>query len=727
MDNKVTFPCNPKTKAPLIAGGFKSASNDPAVHEEWGHQFPKSMMGLPTGAVNGGLLVIDLDRDINKKLDGIVAWQKLISGKDISDTKAIKTPRGGQHLYFSVPDGFIGKCSAGVLGDGIDIRSDGGYVIAEGSITSDGAEYALVNDVPIAPAPDWLLDLCAKDAPASRKKTNSKRESAPQGGRVDPASTTRNNGLTSYAGSLRHFGASQEQLERQLIEANAGFNASLEYGEVLKIAGSVSQYPVSVQMLPRTDKSSETELVYSENLRPNTDAGNAERFVDLKQDELRYVFNLQQWLHWTGIFWEPIGTILEDLKQVARSIALEGINSADEPARNTLIKHAIRSESKDKLNAMRTLAEQTPALRINAGLLDLSPHLIGTPTGVVDLRKGQIVESKRDQWITMQTSVGFNPDAECPRWEKFIDEIMGGDAEMAAFMQRLMGSMLYGANREHLFVIVHGGGANGKSVAIETVKQVTGMYAKTASAETFIESGNSSGPREDLLRLRGARAIFVSETKEGDLLDEQLVKSLTGGDTQVGRGVYARHSVEYAPQFLPVMATNHKPVIKGTDDGIWRRLCLVPFNQQFKGGNADKHLTEKLAAEKEGILRWMVEGAKEYLQSGLQMPELVSSASHEYRTDMDLLGQWMGECCENDAGAFETASRLYVNYCNWAKASGSHPVSKSRFSRQLEERGFQAGKQKGLRGRKGIRITGGYTNYGGAYTFELYPAYTSGV
>jgi putative DNA primase/helicase len=684
------FPCRRDNKQPigvLVPNGHNDATGDPEQVTQWFGENPRAAIGMPTGQITGTLVV---DLDMKGGVDGVESWRDLTEGLPVPTTRTVVTPSGGLHHYYSAPPDYVGQCSAGKLGAGIDIRSDGGYVITPPSVINVGA-YEYTDDREPVPAPQWLLDLCEDNTPKRRvKKATVNPVSSSGGNRVNPSSITRDVDLTSLAGSLRSVGAEQAQIEEVLLQENQKLVNPLEDKQVLKVAKSVSRYEPSMNLINAVDSDgNDQQMAYSDQKRPFTDAGNAERFVDLKRDELRYVFNLEQWIRWNGICWEPAGTILEDLKQVSRSITLEAASEGDDHHRAALLKHALRSENKDKLSAMRSLAEQTPALQVGAELLDRSKYLLGTPTGVIDLRTGELVASTQDQWGTMQTGVGFDPDAECPRFELFVSEIMDGDFMMITFMQRLLGSLLVGGNNEQILVILHGGGSNGKSVLNEAVKATLGDYAKASGAETFMDSGGQGGAREDILRLRGARAIFTSETKEGDQMDEAVVKSLTGGDSVVARGMYAKQSVEFIPQFTALLSTNHRPIIRGTDDGIWRRLTLVPFLAKFEGSRKDKHLSGKLYAERAGILKWLVDGAVDYVSNGLRRPATVDDAAEEYREDMDTLGGWIGECCVLQSDAATPIGELYENYTAYMRASGLKPVSKIRLGRQFDERGFE--------------------------------------
>jgi putative DNA primase/helicase len=355
--------------------------------------------------------------------------------------------------------------------------------------------------------------------------------------------------------------------------------------------------------------------MYSIEKHPCSDAGLAERFAELKGNDLRWVPGLNSWIRWGGVRWIPAETVIEDAITVARSINTEAATEFDDTRRNTLQKLAMSAESRGRLEAMLTIAGQFDRLRVNAARFDQCAHLISCENGVVDLRSTRLVEAEREQWITKSTGISYIRSAKCPRFKKFMLEIMGGDKRMVAFLQRLIGAFLIAGNRDQILAIFHGLGANGKSVLLDCLRTVFGDYYRSMNPETLMsrQRGNAGGAREDLARLHGARLVVAVESREGDFLDEELIKAMTGGDSLVARTPYAKSSIEFVPAFNPILATNHKPVIRGTDYAIWRRMVLVPFEQSFKGKARDAHLLDKLVAEREGIQRWAVQGAAQRL------------------------------------------------------------------------------------------------------------------
>ncbi|MCS5565424.1 MAG: phage/plasmid primase, P4 family, partial [Methylococcales bacterium] len=532
--------------------------------------------------------------------------------------------------------------------------------------------------------------------------SEAKKRSAKQTPIGSPAPGNRNSALTTMAGRLRRKGADETLIVDALNGINDNLAEPLSADEVSGIAGSISNYdPVDTTL---TDS-----LTYSLEKHPCSDAGLAERFAELKGNDLRWVAGLNSWIQWGGVRWIPAEAVIEDAIAVARSINIEAAAEFDDTRRNTLQKLAMSAESRGRLEAMLTIAGQFDRMTVNAARFDQCAHLIGCENGVVDLRTKRLVTAEPDQWITKCTGVNYKFSAKCPRFKQFMLEIMGADKPMVAFLQRLIGAFLIAGNRDQILAIFHGLGANGKSVLLDCLRTVFGDYYRSMSSETLMsrQRGNAGGAREDLARLHGARLVVAVESKEGDFLDEELIKAMTGGDSLVARVPYAKSSVEFIPAFTPVLITNHKPVIRGTDHAIWRRMVLIPFEQSFKGKARDAHLLDKLVAEREGILRWVVQGAAQYFKKGLSLPKKVKAITNEYRGDMDLMQHWIDEMCVLGNQETEATDMLYCMYKSWAISDGLRPMTKIAFGRKLSDRGFGTRKSHGKSVRTGISLRKG--------------------
>ncbi len=422
---------------------------------------------------------------------------------------------------------------------------------------------------------------------------------------------------------------------------------------------------------------------------PLTEAGNALRMVEQHGSELHWVPELGSWFIWNYVRWlrDADGEIMRLSKSVARSF----LRAASEPGLSKaevsdLVAHAKLSESLRGLRATPELTKSEPGITISQEMLDVDTMLIGTPTGTIDLRSGEAIAPNPAHLITKSTGVAFDPAATCPIWDRVVREVFDENPELIGYFWRLCGYFLTGCTNEQIIVFAYGTGANGKSTLLTILLSVLGEYAKQTPAETF--SLKLPGAiRNDLARLLKARLSVSTETAEAARLDEPLVKQLTGGDPVAARFLRQEY-FEFVPQFKIIIATNHKPIIRGDDHGIWRRVHLLPFTKTIPPEQRDKKLTEKLYGEREGILAWMVRGCLEWQQRGLDAPPAVLKATEAYRDDMDVFGQWLDECCVIAANAAVQSKDAYESYKKWVASRGMKAMSQSPFSRKLEDRGF---------------------------------------
>ncbi|MGH2899552.1 MAG: DNA primase family protein, partial [Solirubrobacteraceae bacterium] len=325
----------------------------------------------------------------------------------------------------------------------------------------------------------------------------------------------------------------------------------------------------------------------------DSDLANAERFASEHAARLRHVAQRARWIVWSGHAWQT--DVTGDAQRAAKATARRMLDQAatidDDKRRQAAIRWALSSQSERGLRSMLTVASTEPQLVVSADDLDADPMLLACPNGTIDLRTGKLGPADPTSLITRSTAVPFDPAAECQRWERTLREVFD-DEELIAFFHRWVGYNLTGDTREHVLIVLHGAGCNGKSTIVEVVKQLAGDLAVTAAFDTFSRTRGGGGPRNDLARLAGARIVVASESGEGRRLDEATVKEVTGGDTIAARFLYGEH-FEFAPAFKLWLVTNHRPRIDGDDDAIWRRLRLIPFNVSFEG-REDRTLSAKL-------------------------------------------------------------------------------------------------------------------------------------
>ncbi|MDB4826939.1 phage/plasmid primase, P4 family [Gammaproteobacteria bacterium] len=445
---------------------------------------------------------------------------------------------------------------------------------------------------------------------------------------------------------------------------------------------------------------------YSLQRRLHTDVGNTERFADITKGNVRFVSGLEKWISWSGKRWDVLPNVYEIARHAVCSIYKESKDTDDEDRRAKIIKWGMISQSKTRIEAMTNLASKSQPIHLASEYLDRTPHLLGVPNGTVDLITAKLVAPDRDFFITKTTAVPFDPNSQCPRWEDFVLEIMDGNLELANFLQRLAGYSLWGGNPEQMVAILYGTGSNGKSTFVTTLQRILGDYARQIDPASLVSTRQASagGPRDDLVRLYRARYAVSVESGEGDVLDESLIKMISGGDTIYARGLYAKEGIEFTPEFLLMLATNHKPVIRGTDHAIWRRLILIPFEQAFKDHERDRGLADTLKSELTGIFSWMIMGCRQWCIEGLNAPPEVKAATHNYRTDMDTIKEWIEDRCVTDADQMTPVAELYRSYKRWCEIEGREIYSSSWFGRNLENKGFCGKKNEGVRCRVGLGL-----------------------
>ncbi len=420
-----------------------------------------------------------------------------------------------------------------------------------------------------------------------------------------------------------------------------------------------------------------------------TDVGNAERFACQHGDWVRYCYEWRAWLLWDGRHWrkDPGDGAMRLAKATARRIYEETATEPDDARRQRLAAWAVQSESEKRLRAMLALAQSEPGIAVRPDALDSDPRLLNVDNGTLDLRTGELRPHRREDLLTKIVPVVYDPAATCTLWLATLERIFGGRRPLIDYMQKAIGYALTGDTTEQVLFVFWGGGSNGKTVILTTAVTMLGDYALSTRPETLMAKKGDSIPN-DVAQLRGRRLVIAVEADPGQRLAEGLVKQMTDGDVMTARFMHAEF-FEFEPTFKLFLGTNHRPAIRGTDHAIWRRIRLIPFTVTIPDDQQDRHLTEKLRAEWPGILAWAVQGCLDWQRDGLGLPDEVKAATETYRIDMDLLGDFLEECCVFEAGATLASSTLYESYDAWAHRNGEKPLSHRAFSLRLAERGLQ--------------------------------------
>lgn len=352
--------------------------------------------------------------------------------------------------------------------------------------------------------------------------------------------------------------------------------------------------------------------------------------------------------------------------------------------------------------AALTYAAVHPLVSVELGRYDGNPDLLGCGGGTAyDLSTRAFRPLLASDYCTKALAVSPDPRAKCPLWESTVLEIMSGDVEMVAFLQRALGYTLTGSTREEVFFVLQGGGANGKSTLMEQARAIMGDYAVTTPFSTFVKRTGDSGIPNDLAALRGARLVLASEPPDGVHLDEAKIKQITGGDPVSARFL-REEFFEYRPTYKIWLMTNPLPTIEGTDDGIWRRVCLVPFREQF---DIDTTLKDRLARERVGILNWMLAGHEAWLVRGLDPPTRVVNANHDYREEEDPFSAFASDYLDFAPKHWVLSRVLRESYSNWVRQTEGVTLSAKRMSKELQRRGASLERSpRGERGYKGVML-----------------------
>ena len=645
-------------KHPLTSHGLKDATTDAAQIRNWWAQWPNANVAIRTGA-ESGIFVLDVDGP---------EGETFLKDKHIPPTPTARTGKG-RHLIFKHPGAIVRN--AVKIAPAIDLRGDAGYIVAAPSTHLSGIVYSWADglsleEAPLADAPSWLLELMQ---PKSRSMSIAvdlgvdKDTIIPEG--------MRNATLASFAGAMRRKGMDADEIAPTLKAVNAKrCSPPLPESEVEDIAHSIGKYEVHVPEILSADTSED---------------GLALEFARRYVANWRYVAAWGQWLHYDGACWSEESTLLAF--DLARPICREAAARCINP------NHAAKIASAATVAAVERMAKADRRHAATTDQWDNQPWLLNTPGGVVDLQTAGVTPHDQKYYLTKVTTA--EKGAGCPAWLKFLAEITGGNQELQNYLARIAGYALTGVTQEHALFFLYGTGANGKSVFLNTLEAILGDYAKTAAADTFLESKNDRHPT-DMAMLRGARMVISNEVDQGRRWAEAKLKSLTGGDVVSARFM-RQDFFEYVPQFKLFVAGNYKPSIRGVDEAMRRRIHLVPFTVTIPPEKRDQSLPERLLAERDGILGWAIDGCLEWQLFGLHQPDIVREATDDYFTSEDAIGRWLEETCQRDVNATATTKVLFASWKAWAETAGLWVGSDKRLATDLQTRGFAKWVESGTR------------------------------
>jgi putative DNA primase/helicase len=705
------------------------ATKIPAVY--WEHRttgdHAEVSLGQDTGILTGirsGYVVVDLDIRPATGKNGAATLAALLNLpveadpmlavlRALGPVPLVRTRSGGWHIYFSHPRGvgqpgtpkldpsdpsYLVSRIGGQRYPGLDIKADGGYVKAP---PSEGYQWVL--RYPPPPAPDWLLHLA---------KPIERGAYMPSGlGSNDPmiAAAARLH-ARDKPGAVAGEGG-HEATFRLALDLVRGFQLSTETALDIMVEWSDSKcrptwsYAELEHKISDAWASERVPLGYllTPDVARTTDLGNAIRFVAGYAETMKYTVNLG-WMAWDEKrFCRDETDIQKAYTQELVKKLFEEAKLCDKPEiKEKLEAWAKKSQGKSHIDAIPDLAKSNRKIMRKAEDFDRNSWLLNLANGTLNLETNGFKPHNREDLLTKLAPVSYEPTAQAPRWDWFLRRVVP-DPEVRAFLQRWVGYSLTGHIREHALAFLYGEGANGKSVFLTTISALLGDYATKAPPDFLTLVSGSKHPTETM-SLFGARMAWCSEVDQKASWDETRIKDLASADTIKARYM-RRDFVEWKPTHKLWIAGNHKPQVGGTDEGIWRRLKLIPFTVTIPENEKDHRLAEHLLGELPGVLNWAIEGCQQWIRYGLGEPRAVREATSEYRKDSDMIEGFLADECEVGVD-FETRSGdLYARFVAWALTNGERSkTSQKALGHALKAKGFRDCKVSGARGWTGLRI-----------------------
>ena len=694
------FPLVCRDKVPAVVGGCKVATTERTTIERWWDKNPQYNIGIATGNKSSGLVVIDLDVDKNKGIDGydvLRDWQNK-HGK-LPETWQSITGRGGYHYFYK--DAIVHSNRVGLY-EGVDIRGEGGYIVAPPSVHPNGNIYEWEQgpeEYEIAQVDNIVNDFLKgeKQRRDSEHKTNFKvPELIPEGKRVDT--------IVRLIASLRTKGLDDDAIKAAVrVENEKRCNPPLKEKELEKAVFPAlkrdwqvnSHYYNNFNAMNENDNKYVNEVLKKLNELnaverfPMNDRGSADLFATVFMDVSRYNPTKKDWMYYDGTRWvadQEGMRAKRNAKTLADALVRYSVTvSLPDDKRQSYIKYAAGMMNYRSRNVMVTDAKDLNFFDNTE--LDKDDFLLNCKNCVLDLSGDQPkeLEHKADLLLSKICNANYNPAATCTLWEKTVNEIMQGDSSKIEYLQKMSGRFLTGDTSEEEFYIFFGATTrNGKSTITELLLYLLGDYATTISPESLAIKVNkdSRTASPDIAKLAGTRFVVASEPPRRMLFDSSLVKTLTGRDTVSARFLH-ENEFQFKPKFKLILNSNYLPVISDKTVFSSNRVKVVPFERHFTEKEQNKHLKEQLQQEIDGILNWCIQGLSLYRKEGLEPPTAVQIATHEYSEDSDKIGKFISECLEKSDQNL-AAKDVYEKYSQWCNDCGLGVDGRTSFYEELK-------------------------------------------
>lgn len=681
--------------------GCKDATTDAEQLREWWVRWPDANVGIATGR-GSNLLIVDVDPRHGGTVESL---------GELPVTTRVQTGSGGWHLYFQYPEGVKVTTSSGNLPRGIDVRAEGGYVVAPGSIHHSGRRYDWDVEAEIAEIPQHLLEqMTAKRRVEKSSKADttvvvrgsSWLERAVS--KVVDGGEGRNETGLWLACQLRDNGIGETEAAGILADyvERVGDLGDHEY-TIAEARASLAQ---AYSREPRQPASRQVSVVELPPEVEFTDTGNAQRLARMFGHRLKYIPQWG-WLAYRGGKWtkRADGIAMQCAKACVQDMLREASECQDGKRMIALMDHAKRSFAEPRLRSMLSLAQSEPGIAAQVEDFDSDPMLLNVLNGTVDLRTGELRPHSPKDMLSKQAHVEYDAAATAPRFEQFLREIFAGDADLVGFVQRALGYSITGDVREHAYFTCFGSGANGKSTLMNLILGAMGDYASPLKADVLLKQPyrNSGSADPELASLVGARFVVAQEPQSGEL-DTAKVKEWTGGDAIMTREPY-KMPFTFRPQFKLWLSTNERPDVTETTSGIWRRIHLVPFMVSF-AKRKDEALLIKLQSELSGVLNWLIAGCLSWQRHGLGSAEAVKAATREYRESEDPYLEFFETVLvpDDDPESKVLLGDAYERFKTWQRGAALPHLIDRQFTKQAEAHGYPVKRSNGKRWLRGCRI-----------------------
>lgn len=444
--------------------------------------------------------------------------------------------------------------------------------------------------------------------------------------------------------------------------------------------------------------------VVSEKIYQLNDTGNAHRFVDKFNEDIRYNVDNKCWMIWNGMYWQF--DVFNSVKNLAEALIeemrMEALTAEDEERRKSIMKNVNRLSNSSGKEAMLKESQHLSFMPVSNEMFDKDDYYFNCKNGTIDLLTGNLFQHNKNQLLAKYSDVEYL-DETPHRFIQFLNEIFEYNQDIIDYVQKMFGYGMTGSTKEQKMFLFVGDGSNGKSLLLQIINEVMGDYYSTSSVELLLDKKTQSSNLSEVARLKGVRGTITGESKLGDKLNESAIKSLTGGNDKITARFLYGNEFEFYPKMKIFMATNYEPIIRGTDNGIWRRMVKIPFNKIFNEQQQDKDLIQKLRLEKSGILNWMVQGCLKWQKEGLVEPSVIQDEVKKYRTDMDLVSKWIDENCELDNSFAARAKDLFENFSSYCASNKEFMMSNTLFGRNIGKK-FRKVRKNGVFYYVGIRL-----------------------